>query len=493
MNTKYIVFITSVLMLLAFPSCDDYLDVQPEAQFSETRMFADEEGFKDALYGVYHTMIASEYYGKDMTWGFLDALAHYYPVRSSDYYAKAVAFDYTASNPRHNMDKIWEKGYNAIANVNNLLLNLEEWVPDRLEYYNYYKGEALAMRAFLHFELYRCFGPVAQTESNRTIPYITKFSNEVPPQATVAQMYQNVINDLTVAMELLKDDPILNGGNNEVVDPNDVYYDSFLDKRKYKMNYLAVKALLARVYYTKGDLAKALQYASEVIAAAEETSGSIRLTNEDDWKGDDPDLLMTPEIILGFVDDEDLSNRFQSWTQQHPSEPTIVKPLQDVLKMPEDGSIYEGLDHRRNWFKDDDVANMVRFNKYLRNELDYGQSRHAPVMGAIRLSEMIFIACEALAVNDIGQAVELFNTYASARQSLVLSVETLPTVSELEETLTKERRREFYGDGQLFFYYKLKNALFDGVDGNSIQMTPEIGMLPFPEAEIVYGKRVQEN
>lgn len=494
MKTKYIVTIIVAMALVAFPACDDYLDVQPEAQFSETRMFADEEGFKDALYGIYHTMISADLYGQGMTWGLMDALAQYYPVRASDYYAKAVEYDYTSANVRKDLDKIWGGGYNAIANVNNLLLNLEKWTPERLEYYNYYKGEALAMRAFLHFELYRCFGPASQTGSRLTIPYVTRFTNEVPPQATVDQVYQNVITDLTAALVLLKNDPILDGESDEAVDPNDVYYDSFLDNRQYKMNYLAVKALLARVYYTKGETDKALQYALEVITESEAIEGGIRLTNEDDWKGDDPNLLLTPEIILGFIDETNLTKRFDAWTQSDPSQTsTFIKPLQDVLKLPEEGSIYEGLDHRRNWFDNDEVKNMVRFKKYSANELSYGLTEHRPVTGAIRLSEMYFIACEVLSHTDMTQAVELFNTYAVSRQSSLLSTETLPTRSEMEEVIYKERRREFYGDGQLFFFYKLKNSQYEGVEGDMIQMTPEIGMLPFPEDEIIYGDRVQEN
>lgn len=494
MKTRYIANLLTVALVLAFSACDDYLDIQPEAQFSETRMFSDEEGFKDGLYGIYHTMISGDLYGKEMTWGTMDALAHYYPVRSSDYYAKAVEYDYTGNIIRGDLDRVWQKGYNAIANANNVLLNLEKWDANQLKYYNYYKGEVLALRAFVHFELYRCFGPVAQSETTLTIPYVKTFSNETPSQVTVGQLYQNVIADLKSALEVLKDDPILNGSEEEVVNPNDIYLDSFLTNRKYKMNYLAVKALLARVYYTKGDNAEALKYAQEVIADAEKTGDKVRLTNEDDWKGDDPNMLMTPELILGFVDEENLALRFEAWTQTNQtSSSTFIKPLQDVLKLPEEGSIYEGLDHRRNWFKDDEVKNMVRFNKYATNELSYGSSEHIPVAPAIRLSEMYFIACEALGSSNMEQAVALFNTYATSRQTLLLSDESLPTPSDLQETLDKERRREFYGDGQLFFYYKLKNMQYESTDGELIQMTPEIGMLPYPEDEFIYGDRVQNN
>ena len=49
-------------------------------------------------------------------------------------------------------------------------------------YYEIMKGEALGLRAFLHFDLLRMFGPVfAMEPQGKAIPYRTVFSNEPTP------------------------------------------------------------------------------------------------------------------------------------------------------------------------------------------------------------------------------------------------------------------------------------------------------------------------
>ena len=64
---------------------------------------------------------------------------------------------------------IWEKSYNLIANINKLLENCEKY-RDVLsdEYYQLIKGEALALRAYLHFDIFRLFGPLYESNNNVT-------------------------------------------------------------------------------------------------------------------------------------------------------------------------------------------------------------------------------------------------------------------------------------------------------------------------------------
>ena len=124
-------------------------------------------------------------------------------------------------------------------------------------------GEALALRAYIHFDMLRLFQPPYLTEEGKTqkrIPYKTDFGMEFT-------------GDLERAEKLLKDtDPISSGKT---------YNTTVLkSERKYKMNYYAVKALQARVYLFKGEYKAAYDAAMEVIGAAENL-GIRFLTNED--------------------------------------------------------------------------------------------------------------------------------------------------------------------------------------------------------------------
>ena len=56
-----------LLMLAGMTSCNDWLDVQPASQVEDTELFETETGFKEALSGVYSSMLSESTYGKEMT------------------------------------------------------------------------------------------------------------------------------------------------------------------------------------------------------------------------------------------------------------------------------------------------------------------------------------------------------------------------------------------------------------------------------------------
>ena len=69
------------------------------------------------------------------------------------------------------------------------------------------------MRALLHFDLFRLFGPVYEGNENQTsIPYYSEFSLNVAPSLQAAEFMTNVITDLENALVELKDDPVIANG-----------------------------------------------------------------------------------------------------------------------------------------------------------------------------------------------------------------------------------------------------------------------------------------
>ena len=101
--------------------------------------------------------------------------------------------------------------YNIIANVNNLLYYCDEnkQVFTTGHYYEIIKGEALGLRAFLHFEVYRMFSPdVKRAPKSDGIPYNKEFGVSLPPMYSAEETIQLIINDLKEAEQCLQNDPI---------------------------------------------------------------------------------------------------------------------------------------------------------------------------------------------------------------------------------------------------------------------------------------------
>ncbi len=68
-------------------------------------------------------------------------------------------YQYTAQRALSMLNSVWQKAYNVIANVNNALkfIDKRQGVLDPASY-RMIKGELLAIRAMLHFDMMRLYG-----------------------------------------------------------------------------------------------------------------------------------------------------------------------------------------------------------------------------------------------------------------------------------------------------------------------------------------------
>ena len=133
-------------------SCNDWLDVTPQAQVSAEKIFSTPEGYESVLYGIYISMTEANAYGQNQTYGLMDVLAQYYDIYTNQSHAlyQASVYNYTNGDIRDRVDAIWLNNYNTIANCNILLEHLAERTPEYFteNHYNMLKGEALAIRAY---------------------------------------------------------------------------------------------------------------------------------------------------------------------------------------------------------------------------------------------------------------------------------------------------------------------------------------------------------
>ena len=229
-------------LLLIGASCNSWLDVAPEDQIMEKDLFEEREGFLMALNGVYLNMNSSSNYGGNLSAGIIDVMAQYYNCTTSEHnYSGYQSYAYDSKTSKDRFETVWKTTYSQISNLNAILEHCGDGNPVLPElYYKLIKGEALGLRAMLHFDMLRLFGPLWTEKEQASIPYQTSSERIVEPLLSADSVLNCVLTDLTRAADLLKDvDPVItdgarnySGGENG----NDLFY------RQYRMNYYAVKA-----------------------------------------------------------------------------------------------------------------------------------------------------------------------------------------------------------------------------------------------------------
>ncbi len=470
---KHLHHITLIAASLLLASCNDWLDVQPRSQVEDTELFSTESGYKEALAGIYSSMVSTKTYTKEMTYGFLGVLAQEWDFYYSSQYDDAASYRYDAAYPTNYIRNIWANSYSGIANTNNLLAHIDD-NPGLFSTDNHavIKGEALALRAFLHFDLLRCFGVSYAVNPNQpSIPYSTALSYRVFPQLTVHEVAEKVVEDLLAAEALLKTaDPIVT--NREITESID---NGYLLNRQMHLNYYAVKALEARVYLWMGEYVKALAAADEVIRSEkfEWAKVSNLQAGYDRCLADEHlfalnNLTMTADIADEYFSDgsqysfavtrDRLLDYFDNATQDY-----------RYTFLFKSGSAT----HANNRY-------LMKYDPPSGNNIYYMYK-----MPLIRLPEMYLIKSEVEYRNgntDVAKAT--LNQLRTARN--------LPTLDELPSDyyleLLREYRREFLGEGQLFFLYKRLNRstiLYSDVDA----VAEKVYTFPLPITETESAQR----
>lgn len=463
---KYIIVICLGFLILS--SCSDWLDVQPKTTVEEEEVFSRELGFKEALTGVYIKMASTGLYARNLSYGFLDVLGQRYSPSNADLYQDPLWYTFPSTKTETYTTAIWSKMYNVIANVNNLLYycdkNQDVFVTEH--YYEIIKGEALALRAFLHFDLLRMFGPVYKDNKGaKRIAYRTVFNRDAKEMMPSSVVVDSIIQDLKRAEALLQDtDPLSFEFPVDEDEEKDMKGDRFLVYRHKRMNLYAVKAMLARVYLYAENKTEAQKYANEVIDSRLFSFGA-----------NTSDVQRSGEIIFSvYVDkfDQQVKTEFTNPGSYYISNKDFLDELFDVAR---DGTndfrIREGVSF-------DYSLNSYSSRKYKQDNV-WVSTQGTVVL--IRLAEMYYILAECAA--DADAAAAYLNTVREIRGVDAVSCTEETRLAEIE----KEYRKEFYGEGQLFFFYK-RHAYQTFLHCPVKRMTEENYMFSWPENEILFGK-----
>ncbi|HEX6848947.1 MAG TPA: RagB/SusD family nutrient uptake outer membrane protein, partial [Chitinophagaceae bacterium] len=207
-----IYFLFAALMVLALTGCKKWMDVDAPLQVDENTVYSTEQGFREVLNGVYLRMGNRSTYGRDMTFGLMSVLGRSYDTTISpaiaNLYYQGARYNFQDAEVKTAFKNMWEGLYQSIANLNELLDNLESRRNTMSESsYNTFKGEGLGLRAFLHFDLLRMFAasPAAAGLNAPGIPYVTKVSPYGVAASSTGAVIDSCIADLLVAQSLLSD------------------------------------------------------------------------------------------------------------------------------------------------------------------------------------------------------------------------------------------------------------------------------------------------
>lgn len=464
-------YISGFIIVLLTSSCS-FLDIDTPGIVNNGKMFGNEQGFIDAMDGVYASMAADGLYGKELSFGFIDEIAQLY---FNDYgegettLTKSIDLKYRDEDVRERIDGIWGDAYNVISSANSIIDNVSGHSYPGLPHI---EGEARAVRAMVHFDILRLFAPGMEKAESEAIPYVDHFSITPFKRLAVKDVYDRITDDLERSYKLLSESPEISGRT-----PSNVY-----------MNKYAVAALLARVHNWAGNHGEAAKYAEAAL------EGDFQFTRDEQVKSLFKGYLANRECIFGLhAPNMYLDVRSNLYPTRLTESMLMVRDnYQTLFEVPTFTSTnndyrYQACFAKRTWTKS--VTLCVKLYDKNYDEDQIVPTGRIPGPNLIRIPEMYYILAEsAYSSADTGHALEYLNTVVTARGLRPLSLEDIDTEAKFRRKLVGEYIKEYWGEGQIFFTYKRFNMDMDGVNSKHFTASDEVYVLPLPESEYENGE-----
>ena len=475
MNQMFVIALT--LMGFIFSGCKEWLDVNPRTQVRTDVLLETQKGFRDVLTGAYIRLKNTNLYGGEMMWGAIEYLGQHW-VTTAGYTDNYIQqYNYTNSSVKDRFTAIFKTYYQAIADVNGILEVIDEKKGIFTKgNYELIKGEALAIRAFCHLDVLRLFGPMPTGEisEDKILPYVKTVTNEVHDYSTYEQFVELLLGDLNEAERLLGEvDPVLKYSIEDLKDETTCEVeDDFWICRQVRMNYYGVLALKARLYFWTQDMSNAALYANKVIGA-KDPSGKKMWTLANGVTMESGDLACASENILG-LSVYDLGTKATSNFSLTGNGKYVDNFLFTYYVFPTNESAAD-VRKTKQWVSTTKNGEEIYICKKYYQPTNEAKNE----IPLVRLTEMYFIVMEA--TSSMTEANGLFGEYASAR-----GVSSVDLATDRVNKLKKEFNKEFYAEGQMFFFYKRTGATSSL---NYIPLNPESYVAPLPEREIEYNNK----
>lgn len=432
------------ILAASLSSCvNDWLDVAPSDGTDADAALTSSSDLDAARTGMYKALKGNssfvDYYGQQFfVYGDVHAGDDYQynniggSNRASFYYD----MNYQTASEFNTSTVSWQSPYVVIGRANRIIAAAEGGkLSDAVEAkakIEQYAAESKVLRALAHFDLVRIYGkPYTEDQgASLGVPLVTGVLefNAKPARSTVAEVYTQVVKDLT-----------------EAISSNALATET-------KPGYVSVwgaKAILSRVYLNMGDYANALSVAEDII----KNSGAALWTRDQYLKAWDASTPNESEFLFrlnvaGSDDNNDLNGIGNLQQRDGYKEMVATKKFVDMLTS-------DPKDVRNDMFlpaKAEKEVAVYGTNKVFLNKLrgQGGDLRNVTIVPIIRLSEVYLTAAEcAFRNNDKTKAVEYLNDLVKNRTTTKASLATVDNIT-LERILI-ERRKELIGEGQRYF------------------------------------------
>jgi len=483
--TKMFLAIGTIAML--FGCSKTFLDQKPFNSVVLSEAIKTEDDMSTALTGLYASLRATDFYGRTFAIkGDLMADKCFLSSANSGRYVSFNLYNFTKTDGQ--ASAIWSNGYNAIKNANFIInAGLD---PAANPNVSQLMSEAYAIRGLVYFDLVRNFGlPYTTAPSSPGVPIVTKFEvSSKPARNTVAEVYAQVIADLTKAISLAK----YNQGqtmNFTLTAKTRAINSSFMTK-------YAAETLLARVYQHKGDWANAKAAALDVIA----NSGFTLATSSNVisyWKGAAP---LTGKVETMFEVTSDANNQVSDGTL---AVFLIGKPgggaYGDMLATKAFYDTYTTTDTRRGLISPEVRSGQLGTAHYVaKYPIDNVNLDDVKV---VRFSEAYLILAEAYYnLGDITNANATLNKFVVNRDPKAVYASS---GAQVLTDILDERAKEFAFEGYRFWdltrlgYTFVKPQGQDASNAITIKITVAPGntnlLFPIPNDEILVNPNVTQN
>lgn len=518
---KNLVYLISALFCFSIliTSCNDWLDVQPIDKSIEKNQFSTEAGVLSVLEGLYKGMATTTLYGGNLSQTTIDAMANrfFYESRSENASTTSAIvmynfsqFNYTASSSEGTIQSIWSSMYNLAFRVNNYLNALEaSSAPIAKDRKELITGEAYAIRAYLHFDLFRLFGPIYSNGNldeeyipyNTLIPENDHFEIDLIAygNVTMRAYFEQLIKDIETAERLMKDnDPIVTDYATAVTQVLEDGASKHYQNRNRRLNYYAVRALKARVLQYQGKIDEAATIAQEILDIEDlvwtPSDVNTSVTNGYDY-------TYFYEVLFGLDNQAIYKNGtdYYQRTRGQENYSTTSRVYNTIYSLENDNRttmLEKGVSIT------DAAGNLgfmetYRFRRYC---YEYDDAYKYPAGNffqvLIRKSELLYIVAESyIEKGNYGDAVELLNDLLDKRNvslSYRLGGDNNTTLvndkKSLIDFIRMEYYREFSSEGQVFFFSK-RHALTDLLDGREgkiidLDNPTKAYTFPIPKAEV---------
>ncbi|MFD1769534.1 RagB/SusD family nutrient uptake outer membrane protein [Sphingobacterium suaedae] len=499
MNKIYSKLVMAMLLLITvfIPSCskNDLVELYPEFELDALTNPSTLDQVEQVLSGAYAGFRDADYFGSasgtGASWVLMpDVMSDNFFESASQSLANSRSMaDWLYNESTEQVSLMYTAAYKVIAAANIVIRDADKFREGNELRVNRIKGQAYAIRALAHFDLFRYFAPSFDRSSTNDLAvfYSTEFlvsTDAKPARHTNKEFYDLLFADLDQAKSLLQNtDQEINSGN--------ALSRPFIDLT-------GVHALQARTYLYAGLWAEAEAAATAAINARplvnlnqNAFSGMYNQTSAGEiiWNVQFEAGQGGPTYLVYFPN----SNR-------NPFRPSYDIAVGDGSS----GLIRENDIRFDAFFKADPdaaEANQLTIKKYQGKGTTLDGVANVNVF---RTGEMYLIRAEARARS--GQAKEVqglqdLNTLRAARIAGYTNVNVSGAV--LLNEIANERRRELFGEGHRFFDLKRTSRTIQrgAPCGTSVSSSGECSLassarewaLPYPESVTRANQNIIQN